>query len=111
MLAAATEAQSRLAEIGGAASGVANALYNGADYFAVYGQPIVQREMLPSGGYRQRTLVPATATRDQFDVPPVANAQWVRTDTDPQITYRIKTVDLHDPFVYALTLVRVGEVA
>lgn len=109
MAAAATEAQSRLAEIGGAAAGATNSLYNSAAYLAVYGQPIVQRQMLPSGGYRQRALVPTTATRAQFDAPPVANLNWVRTDMTPEITYRIEKVDLHDPYVYVLTLVRVGE--
>jgi hypothetical protein len=110
MLAASTEAQSVLAQIGGAAAGATNALYNGAEYLAVYGQPVVMREMLASGGYRQRSLVQTTATKAQFDVPPVANLNWVRTDTTPQITYRIQKVDLHDPFVFGLTLVRVGEV-
>lgn len=109
MTAATKEAQSRLAEIGGAEQDADNSLYNGATYLAVYGQPIVQRNMLPSGGYRQRTIVPTTATRTQFDAPPKADLQWVRTDMAPQITYRIEKVDLHDPYVYVLTLVRVGE--
>ncbi len=109
MAAASKEAQSRLAEVGGADEGENNSLYVGAEYLAVYGQPIVQRNMLPSGGYRQRTVVTTTATRDQFDAPPTANLQWVRTDMTPQITYRIEKVDLHDPYLYVLTLIRVGE--
>lgn len=110
MLAAAAEGQARLAEIGGAESGATNALYNGADYLCVYGQPQVQREMLASGGYRQQTMVPVTATRAQFEAPPVAQNLWVRTDISPTITYRIKSVNLHDPYVYGLVMVRVGEV-
>ncbi len=110
MLAATAEAQSRLSEIGGAAAGESNSLYNTAEYVAVYGQPVVVREMLGPGGYRQRTYVPTTATRTQFTAMPKANAQWVRTDMTPQITYRIEKVDLHDPYVYVLTLVRTGEV-
>ena len=106
---AATEAQSILAQIGGAPAGEANSLYKGAEYIAVYGAPIVERQMLPAGGYRQRTVMQVTATRAQFVAAPVANLQWVRTDLAPQITYRVEKVDLHDPFIYVLTLSRVGE--
>lgn len=109
MQSAATEAQSRLAEIGGAESGVKNSLYNGAKYLAVYGLPIVVRVMLSSGGYRQRTIVPTSVTRGQFSAPLVANQKWVRTDMDPNLIYLIEKVDLHDSLVYVLTLVRVGE--
>lgn len=109
MAAATKEAQSRLAQIGGAEQGTDNSLYNGETYLAVYGQPGVQRTMLPSGGYRQRTFLQTTVTRDQFNSPPTANLPWVRTDMEPNIIYRIEKVDLHDPYVYVLTLVRVGE--
>lgn len=109
MLAASVEAQSRLAEIGGAAAGINNSLYNTAAYLAVYGTPFVDRRMKLGGGYQQRTVVPATATRGQFAAPPVADRQWVRTDMTPHLTYRIEKVDLHDPYLYVLTLIRVGE--
>ena len=109
MLAATKEAQSRLAEIGGAAAGALNSLYNAESFLAVYGQPVVQRTMLPSGGYRQRTFLQVTVTREQFNSPPTANLPWVRTDLEPNIIYRIEKVDQHDPYVYVLTVVRVGE--
>lgn len=89
--------------------GKTNSLYKGATFLGVYGVPQVDRQMLPSGGYRQRAMVPLTVTRDQFVAPPVSNCQWVRTDVSPEITYIINRVDLHDSYVYTLMLVRVGE--
>ena len=106
---AATEAQANLAELGGALPGRKNSLYNGTPYTAVYGSPQVERVMLPSGGYRQRTIVPITVTRAQFVAPPIAEKKWVRSDCSPRIEYIIKYVGTHDSTVFMLQLVRVGE--
>lgn len=107
--AAFSEAQGTLAEITGAAPGKKNTLYNGTGYLGIYGQPQVSNQQLPSGGYRQRTSVPLTLTREQFEAAPEKNQTLTRLDLDPQITYRIADVNTHDPFHYLLTLIRVGE--
>lgn len=109
MAQAATEAQSVLAEIGGALPGRKNALYNGTALLAVYGPPQVENVMLSSGGYRQRTVVNATITRAQLGTPPVSKRQLTRTDCSPSITYVIDFVGTHDSYVYSLRLVRPGE--
>lgn len=106
---AAQTAQAVLAELGGAQPGKKNSLYNGTPYTAVYGQPQVERTMLPSGGYRQRTIVPLTVTRAQFAAPPVSEKKWTRTDCSPALEYIIKYVGTHDSTVFMLQLVRVGE--
>lgn len=106
---ASSQAQGILAQTGGALPGKTNSLYKGNTFLGVYGVPQVERQMLASGGYRQRAMVPLTVTRTQFVVPPVSNTQWVRTDVAPEITYIINRVDLHDSYVYTLMLVRVGE--
>lgn len=103
------QAQATLAELGGAAPGKKNSLYNGAPLLAVYGQPRVENTMLPSGGYRQRTIVTATVTRDQFAAPPISKQKWTRTDCTPPITYIIDFVGTHDSYVFSLQLVRPGE--
>lgn len=103
------EAQGLLAQAGGAAAGANNSLYNAAAYIAVYGNPQPQNQMLPSGGWRQRTVVPCSVTRAQFTTAPAAKTKWTRTDLDAPITYIIDKVDFHDPYFYGLTLVKLGE--
>lgn len=109
MQSAAAESQAVLAEIGGAKPLKKNAIYNGIKYLGVFGIPQVERQMLPSGGYRQRTVLTFTATRNQFNVAPMAERTVTRIDRDPYIGYRILKVEHHDAFVYTLTLVSVGE--
>lgn len=107
---AATEAQKTLAELGGAAPGQKNSLYNGAKYYAVYGAPQIDHLNLAGGGSRQRTFLLATATRSQFTSPPIAQRGfWIRTDISPQIRYTIVKVMEHDAYTYVLTLQRSGE--
>jgi hypothetical protein len=103
-----SEAQTAVAQAAGM-TGTKNTSYNGGTYVLTYGNPILQRVMLPSGGYRQRTAVPFSATRAQFSVPLVANKQLVRTDLTPHITYIIDGVNVHDPYHFTGFLVRVGE--
>jgi hypothetical protein len=106
--AAFSEAQGLVAQATGM-TGSANTLYNGAPYVFTYGQPQPQNQMMPGGGYRQRTVVPFTATRAQFTVAPEKNKTLTRTDLSPQLTYRIEVVNLHDPYHYTGVLIRVGE--
>jgi hypothetical protein len=106
---AASEAQGFLAQLGGMPVDGTNSLYNAQTYVAVYGSPQVQNQMLPQGGYRQRTFLSATVTRAQFDVIPLAKTKWTRTDLDPQQTYTIDSVGQHDANLLTLTLIRPGE--
>lgn len=101
---AATEAQSHLAELGGAQPGKKNALYEGASYLAVYGQPQTERTILPGGGYRTRTFLLATVTRAQFSAPPRVERKWTRTDQAARPSYTIDWVGTHDSTVYTLRL-------
>jgi hypothetical protein len=107
--AAATEAQSILAQLQGMdASAAGNVLYGGANYFGTFGNPVVTEVMNAMGGYRKRTTIPLTMTRDQFTAAPKTQDQLARTDQVPAITYRIDSVDTDDPIHYVLELVRVG---
>ena len=56
-----TEAENLIAAETG---GVDNVLLNGGTYTGTWGQPQVQDVMLPSGGFRKRTFIPLTITRD-----------------------------------------------
>lgn len=106
--AAADEAQTVLAEQGGAAVGKPNSLYNGTPYVAVYGPPQTERMLMPGGGERQRTYLQVTATRSQFAVPPVNARKWVRTDQTPNVTFTIDWVGTHDSTVYTLRLLQLS---
>jgi hypothetical protein len=107
--AAATEAQSILAQLQGMDAGaVGNVLYGGANHFGTFGNPVVTEVMNAMGGYRKRTTIPLTMTRDQFTAAPKTQDQLARTDQTPPITYRIDNVDTDDPMHYVIELVRVG---
>ncbi len=105
---AATQAQSVLAQLGGAAAGANNSQYAGRAYLAVYGQPQTERLLLPAGGERVRTWIMVSATRSQFTAPPQAGQKWTRTDLTPHGTFTIDSVDIQDATVYSLRLVRTG---
>lgn len=101
-----TEAQTAIAaETGGAD----NVLLNGTTYTGVWGQPQVQDVMLPSGGFRKRTFIPLTITRDQFTAAPVARVKVTNPLLTPQKTYTVEKVNTDDPFHYVLEVIRVGE--
>lgn len=106
---AAGQAQAVLAQTGGAEPGQKNALYNGAEYLCVYGAPSVEREMLPNGGYRQRSVIMVAVTRAQFSAAPQVNTKWVRIDMTPQAPHTIVKVGTDDPYIYMLTLVKLGQ--
>lgn len=78
---------------------------NGAPYTGTFGTPRVQQQMLPGGGYRGRTVVTLTLTRGQFAVAPAVRG----TVAWRHLSWRIESVDTHDPFHYVLTLIRTGE--
>ncbi len=78
----------------------------------VYGTPFVREEPQEGGGYRRRVVLPYTVTRSQLEAPPDTKVRkWVhvRTDLTPNITYRVDTVDLHQPLNYVFFLVKLGE--
>lgn len=102
--AASAEAQTNLAEIGGALPGRKNALYEGRPYLAVYGPPQTERTILPGGGFRQRTFLLATVTRAQFSEPPRTERKWIRTDQPARPAYTIDWVGTHDSTVFTLRL-------
>lgn len=106
--AAFNEAQGLVAQATGM-TGTVNTLYNNVALVFIYGNPQPQNVMMASGGYRQRTVVPFTATRVQFTAPPEKNKTLTRTDLSPHLTYRIEIVNLHDPYHYTGMLVRTGE--
>jgi hypothetical protein len=103
-----SEAHTAIAQAGGM-SGSANALYQGQPYAVVFGSPQVQRIMLPSGGYRQRTVVPFSVSKEVMVACPANDTNIVRTDVSPHITYRVDSPDKHDAYSWRATLVRVGE--
>lgn len=72
----------------------------------VFGRPQIQRIMERGGGYSQIVILPFTTTRDQYDAAPLAEKLCTRLS--PREQYRIRDVDTHDPFVYILTLVKLG---
>ena len=108
--AAFAEAGQTMAEVTGVAGDAdGNTLHLGRYYTGVYGPPQVDRQMLPAGGYRQRTALQWTVPRAQFDDDPKVNTTLTRIDLAEHLTYRIDRVNFHDPVHYVLTLIRVGE--
>lgn len=108
--AAFAEAGGVLAQLGGMdASAEGNAQIEGSVYTGVFGPPQIDRQMLPSGGYRQRGFLQWTALRSAFTDVPQVNKNLVRIDLAEHITYRIERVNTHDPIHYSLMLIRVGE--
>jgi hypothetical protein len=103
-----SEAHTAIAQAGGM-SGSTNALYQGQAYTVVFGSPQVQRVMLPSGGWRQRTVVPLSVSKQAMAVCPANDTNLVRTDVSPHIIYRVDSPDKHDAYSWRCTLVRVGE--
>lgn len=108
---ASVEAQGVLAQIQGMAQGASgNFLYNGQAGIGVFGQAQIVEAPQQMGGYRRRGEVPLTVTRDQefnFEV----KTKLVRLSTSsrfPSITYAIDKVDVHDPLIWTLTLVKQG---
>lgn len=102
-------AQETLAQMTGKAPGASgNALYRFNPVTVIFGTPRPTDPMNLGGGYRPRVEIPATLTRTQLAEPPLENESITRTDLTPHVTYRIATVDSHDPLHYVLTLVKVG---
>lgn len=110
MTAAAVEAQRTMAQIQGApaTSAAPNFLLNGAAFCGVFGAPRIEERMNAGGGYRPRAEVVLRATRGQFSAPPKTQINLTRTDITPHQSYRVESVDSHDPLFYVFTLVKVG---
>lgn len=109
MQSAADRAQSITSQMQGARAGK-NTLINGAFYLLVYGAAQVTSELNAAGGEARRTLLTATATRDQFSAAPTPKTKLTRTDLSPTITYLIDHLDMNDPLVYTLVLEKVGKI-
>lgn len=109
LLSHATFAQRILAEIAGAAVASPNALYNGLDLIGVFGGAQTYDVPTAAGGYRRRTQLRFSATREQFAAAPGTKKLLVRTDQSPSIAYLIDDIDLNDPFFYHFTLVKNGD--
>lgn len=110
---ATTQAQTVLAGMMGKSDTAAgNAIWNQTAITGVWGVPQAEQVMLVDGGYRGRTAVQFSASRDQFPTPPdnvKSRAQIVRTDLTPNLIYRIESINFHDPFKFVFNCVRVGE--
>lgn len=112
--AAATLAQTTLAQyMGMSADADGNGSLDGRiKLTGVYGTPFVREEIQPGGGYRRRTVLPYSFTREQLDAPPDTSTRkltFTRLDLTPNITYRVDTIDAHQPINYVLFLVKLGE--
>lgn len=108
MQAAASEAQSILAEMQGAPAGPAatnTLLPGGAKVLGVYGNPNVVFVPVLGGGYRKKTVTQLTITRPQLAAAPAPNTNLMRLDLNPQFKYLIESVDTQDPLLWVLTLV------
>ena len=105
---AATRAQSTLAQLQGAPDSGKNFSYQGVAGSGVFGAAQVQETMRPGGGSTRRILIPLTVTRDQaFTFK--AETSLVRTDLADNIIYQIVELNTHDPLVWGLALLKVGQ--
>lgn len=110
---AATQAQSVLAQLGGMDAGAAgnfigpdgqfyNLVFRAADAFEIQAGG---REMT-AHGYDDKSVLIATATRDQFTAPPTGwrRAKGTRLYPEPATDCLIATVSFDDPLHYVFTL-------
>lgn len=108
---ASVEAQGLLAQIQGTSGPtVPNFLYGMETGIGVFGAATVVEVPQPSGGYRRRAQVPLTVTRDQsFTFEPKTKIVRLSTSVQfPAITYVIDFIDVHDPLIWTLILVKNG---
>lgn len=104
----AAQAQDTLAQMQGMTPGAAgNFLYNGKHFKGVFGSSVLTEQPMVHGGYRRRSEVMLTVTRDQTTFTPVVKTLLVRLDTKTE--YAIDRIDTHDPIAWNLTLVKTGE--
>lgn len=91
----------------GMEAGDGNTLFQGGTeaVTGVYGTPRVVFIPQPGGGYRKRTEVSLSITREQLDAPPAAQTKLTRTDCTPKIVYVIEFVGTQSVLSYDLTLV------
>lgn len=104
---ATTEAHANLAQLQGMGQDDdGNFLYQGAYGIGVFGRPVLQEDMQPGGGYKQRTVIPLVISRENMTTAPAEKATLTRLF--PRIEYRIVTVDKSDPLEWKLELLKVG---
>lgn len=105
--AAASEAQSALAQIQGMSeTATGNFTYAGAPFFGVWGDMYVVEIPQPGGGYRKREQVNLTVTKSQTTFAPESKKTVIRLA--PNVIYVIDYIKAHDPIHWVLTLVRTG---
>lgn len=110
--AAASAAQSTLAQAQGMAAGGTNCqLATGQKVVAVFGIPQVIFVPAPGGGYRKKHTLLATITKDQLATAPVDQSRVVRTDVTPPQSYILDHVGRDNVLVWELHLARLGEKA
>jgi len=103
--AAAGLAETILAGIQGAPAGGKNLVIDGrGSFLGVFGAPIVASIPAAGGGYRKKTSVPLTITREQLAKAPAPNTRITRTDLPTSIVYEVEHVATHDPFVWVIAL-------
>ena len=108
--AAATAAQSTLAQIQGMAPGGVNTILPGGQKVVMtYGTPQTIWVPAAGGGYRKKHTLIAVLTRDQVAAAPPDQAKIERTDIVPNIAYIVDYVNRDGPIAYELHLARFGE--
>ncbi len=109
--AAATAAQSTLAQMAGAALGAANTLIcdTKVKCIGVYGNANIVFIPQPGGGYRKLAEIPLSITQDQLAIAPAENSRITRLDVTPAVTYIVKRINTNGNLTYDLTIVRLGE--
>ena len=108
--AASVRAQNTLAQTQGMTpEDEGNFLYAMEVGIGVFGSPLVVEIPQGDGGYRRRVELPLTVTRDQeFNFEPKTKLVRLASNNQPATTYTIDKVDIHDPLIWTLTLVRTG---
>jgi hypothetical protein len=105
----AAEAQEFVAQMNGKTATGTNALINKHAVTMVFGSPVIDEVPSERGGIRRRVTVPASITRTQLSAVPESRSTITRTDMTPHITYRIVSLDTHDPIRYNFMLEKYGE--
>ena len=101
--------QGQLAQAQGMAAGGTNVVFRGAALVGTWGPPRVTEVMNAAGGYRRRSEITLTVTKAQITTAPDSKEQIIRTDLDPNVTYRIDVIENNDPHHWVFNCIRVGE--
>lgn len=104
-----SEAQCLLSQAQGMAAGGTNALFRGAAIVGTWGPPRVTEVVNAAGGYRRRSEITLTVTKSQITTAPDSKEQIIRTDLEPNVTYRVDVIENNDPHHWVFNCIRVGE--